>query len=69
MRVLGVVFFWPHHAACGILVPQPGIEPRPPQWKLGILTSGPPGKSQIVRIFRVLMEARMCPGEPWKPLT
>ena len=23
-------FFWPHHAACGILVPQPGIEPVPP---------------------------------------
>ena len=22
-------FFWPYHAACGILVPQPGIEPRP----------------------------------------
>ena len=22
-------FFWPHHAACGILVLQPGIEPVP----------------------------------------
>ena len=22
-------FFWLHHSACGILVPQPGIEPRP----------------------------------------
>ena len=22
-------FFWPRPAACGILVPQPGIEPRP----------------------------------------
>ena len=22
--------FWPHHAACGILVPQPGIAPAPP---------------------------------------
>jgi len=22
--------FWPHHAACGILVPQPGVEPAPP---------------------------------------
>ena len=22
--------FWLHHAACGILVPQPGIEPTPP---------------------------------------
>ena len=24
-----VFFFWPHHAACRILVPQPGIEPTP----------------------------------------
>ena len=24
------LFFWPRHAACGILVPQPGIEPMPP---------------------------------------
>ena len=23
-------FFWPHRVACGILVPQPGIEPAPP---------------------------------------
>ena len=23
-------FFWPHHAACEILAPQPGIEPEPP---------------------------------------
>ena len=23
-------FFLPHHVACGILVPQPGIEPGPP---------------------------------------
>ena len=22
------LFFWPSHTACGILVPQPGIEPR-----------------------------------------
>jgi hypothetical protein len=23
------VCFWPHCSACGLLVPQPGIEPRP----------------------------------------
>ena len=22
-------FFWPHHTACGILIPQPGVEPEP----------------------------------------
>ena len=27
-RFFYFLFFWPHHAACGILVPQPGIEPR-----------------------------------------
>ena len=26
--------FWPHHAACGILVPLPGIEPVPPAVKV-----------------------------------
>ena len=25
-----VFFFWPHHMACRILVPQPGIEPMSP---------------------------------------
>ena len=24
-----IFFFWPRHVACRILVPQPGIEPRP----------------------------------------
>ena len=35
------------HAACGILVPQPGIKPMPHplQWKRGVLTTGPPRKS------------------------
>ena len=32
--MLGIIlssffFFLPHHSACGILVPQPGIEPMP----------------------------------------
>ena len=38
-------FFGLHRAACGILVSQPGIEPTPLQWKLGVLTTGLPGKS------------------------
>ena len=32
--------FWPHHTACGILAPQPGIEPATP---LVELTTGPQG--------------------------
>ena len=40
-----VNFFLLHHAACGILIPQPGSNPHPLQWEHGILTTGPPGKS------------------------
>ena len=31
LLLLRLIFltFWPHHLACGILVPQPGIEPVP----------------------------------------
>ena len=36
-------FFLVQHTACGILVPWPGIEPRPWQWKHRVLTSGLPG--------------------------
>ena len=38
--------FWPHYAACKILVPQPGIEPTPPAVEAQSLTGGPPGQSQ-----------------------
>ena len=34
-----------HHEAQGILIPQPGIDPRPLQWKFRVLTTGLPGKS------------------------
>ena len=29
-NILCLFFFWPCHAACGILLPQPGVEPVPP---------------------------------------
>ena len=38
-------FFRSCHVACGILVPWPGIEPWPWQWKCRVLTTGPPGNS------------------------
>ena len=28
--ILFIIIFWPHHMACGILVPWPGIKPVPP---------------------------------------
>ena len=33
--------FWPHYAACRILVPWPGIEPMPPELEAQVLTTGP----------------------------
>ena len=33
-------------AACGNLVPRPGIEPTSPALEGGFFTTGPPGKSQ-----------------------
>ena len=33
--------------ACGILVPQPGIEPASPALEDRFLTTGPPGKSHV----------------------
>ena len=39
--------------ACGILGPQPGIEPVPLHWQLGVLTPGPPGKSLDYSIFNL----------------
>ena len=38
--------------ACGILVPQPGIELAFPELQFRFLTTGPPGKSQLHCIFR-----------------
>ena len=45
-------FFWPHPMACGILVPQPGIEsrsnPDPLHWEYQVLTTGLLRKSSVV---------------------
>ena len=38
-------FFWPHHVAYRILVPCPGTEPGPQQWKPRILSTRSPGDS------------------------
>ena len=37
--------------ACGILAPQPGIEPAPPALEGKVLTTGPPRKSLGYRFF------------------
>ena len=38
--------------ACGILAPQPEIEPAPPALEGEVLTTGPPGKSQDLLPFK-----------------
>ena len=47
-------FFLPHCTACRILVPRPGIEPWPWQWKHQILAAGPPGNSQALILVLTL---------------
>ena len=42
------IIFWLQQATCRIFVPQPGIKPRPPQWKHRVPATGPPGKSCLV---------------------
>ena len=39
------IYFWPCHEVCGILVPQPGIEPVPPVVEAQSVTTGPPRNS------------------------
>ena len=46
-----VFCFWPRCAACRILVPRPGTEPGPRQWKRQVLTTGPPGNSPVLFIY------------------
>ena len=46
------LFIWPYRVACGILVPWPGIEPGPWQWQSRVQTTGPPGNSQELIIYK-----------------
>ena len=41
------------HAACGTLVPQPGIKPMFPELQGGFLTTGPSGKSPCVSLNKL----------------
>ena len=61
-------FLWPHCAACGILVPWPGIEPVPLQWKPRVLITGRPGKSLFNNFECGLQFASpylIFPQHPW----
>ena len=49
-------------AACGILVPWPGIEPVSPALEGGILTTGPTGKSPSFYIWLVFISLESSPN-------
>ena len=59
-----VVFlnFWLHPAACGILVPQPGIKPTPPALEGRVLISE---KSLICYILFLLPYVQHPPTQVW----
>ena len=44
--------------ACGILVPRPGIKPRPPALQGRCLTTGPEGKSLYLIFYLILQYSR-----------
>ena len=49
------VFFWMHHVTCGILVPQPGMEPVPPElamWCLNHWTTREAPSAKILDSYR-----------------
>ena len=48
--------FWPCCAACGSYFPNQGLNPRPLHWKCRVLTTGPPGKSPVLRNLNIHMQ-------------
>ena len=44
--------FWLNHAACGILVPQPGMESVPLHWQLRVLATRSPGEFHNWRVLK-----------------
>ena len=44
------------HEAYEILAPQPGIKPTPPSLEGEVLTTGLPGKSQVLSLLRERLE-------------
>ena len=47
--------------ACGVLAPQPGIEPTPPALESEVSTAGLPGKSQAIASKTLSLEVTVKP--------
>ena len=56
------MFWFFGREACGILAPQPAIEPTPPALEGEVLTTGLPGKSLFLLSERF---PQPCPGLDW----
>ena len=56
-----LIYFWLCHVAHGILVPQPETELTPPESKCKVLTTRPPGKSQVP-VADILNPEGVLPG-------
>ena len=49
--------FWLHCRACGIIVPNQGLNLNPCQWKHRVLTTGtPPGNSLIITFYKQMLD-------------
>ena len=51
-QLIFYLYFWLHHTAFQIFVPQPVSNLWPLQWKHGVLTTGLPGKSHTINNFK-----------------
>ena len=62
--------FWPCHVACGTLVLWPGIDLVALQWKLRVLTTGPPEKSRLdsLKTFRLTYSFLFLLKSAFEPL-
>ena len=59
--------FWPHPAACWILVPQPGVKPTPPALTSRVLTTRPLGRSLVGKSHKEEKERlKICTGKKKK---
>ena len=70
-HLIGIISFFfffsrPHSTPCGILVPRPGMEPGPRQWKHQILTTGQPGNSRISFILQSNPKVRVLLSQLYK---
>ena len=54
--------FWPLCTACGVLVPQPEVEPMPPALNREVLTTGRPEESQCL-CFDLIFNLKWSPGD------